>query len=204
MAAITIPTNGVRAANAYAVIWSNGGFAWRPTAAASAAVGSQAFSEFSNPASEILDSGGVRTGTYGVAIDPALPAGYYPLVELRQRSGGVGTETALDDVIGVADLDWDGTGVVSLSSRLAAAAYTTPPTAAQNADGLIARSIAGGTDGGRTVGQAFAAARNKVAFDMPAAGQFTVYGLDDVTPLWTGTYARGANTLGPLTSTDPA
>lgn len=72
------------------------------------------------------------------------------------------------------------------------------------ADRVLTRNVAGGSDGGRTVREALAATRNKVAFDVPAPGQFTVYAEDDTTPLWTGTYSRGANTLGPLTATDPA
>lgn len=72
------------------------------------------------------------------------------------------------------------------------------------ADTLIGRNIAGGSSGGRTVRQALAASRNRIALDVPASGQFTVYAEDDMTPLWTGTYTRGANTLGPLTHVDPA
>lgn len=78
------------------------------------------------------------------------------------------------------------------------------PTAAQAADKVLGRSLAGGSDGGRTVADALRASRNKVAFDVPAAGQFTVYAEDDATPAWVGTYSRGANTLGPLTGTDPS
>ncbi len=78
------------------------------------------------------------------------------------------------------------------------------PTNAENADKLLGRNHEGGADGGRTVSQCLAASRNKVAFEVPGAGQFTVYAADDTTPLWTGTYTRGATTLGPLTATDPA
>jgi hypothetical protein len=76
------------------------------------------------------------------------------------------------------------------------------PTANENADALIGRNIAGGSSTGRTVGQALAAQRNKVAFDVPSAGQFTVYATDDVTPLWTGTYTTAAGN--PVTAIDPA
>ncbi len=71
------------------------------------------------------------------------------------------------------------------------------------ADAHIARNIAGGSSTGRIVAHVYAAQRNKVAFDVPAAGQFTVYGTDDTTTLWTGTYVAtvGAN---PVTSIDPA
>lgn len=77
------------------------------------------------------------------------------------------------------------------------------PVASENADALLARNIAGGSDGGRTVAEALAAARNKVAFDVPSAGQFTVYATDDVTPLWTGTYTRSGAAVNALTTVDP-
>lgn len=70
------------------------------------------------------------------------------------------------------------------------------------ADAILARSVQGGSSGARTVGQALAALRNKVAFDVPGAGQFTVFDTDDTTPLWTGTYTAtpGAS---PITVLDP-
>lgn len=71
------------------------------------------------------------------------------------------------------------------------------------ADKLLGRAIAGGVDGGRTVAQALAQLRNKVLFDVPAAGEFTVYAADDATPLWTGTYVRGPSHWGPLVGVDP-
>jgi hypothetical protein len=71
------------------------------------------------------------------------------------------------------------------------------------ADALIGRNIKGGSSAGRTVGQALAAQRNKVAFDVPAPGQFTVFDTDDTTPLWTGTYTASAG-ANPVTVLDPA
>lgn len=71
------------------------------------------------------------------------------------------------------------------------------------ADKLLGRNLAGGSDGGRTVQDALRTSRNKIQFDVPSAGQFTVYAEDDITPAWTGTYLRGPNNLGPLTQTDP-
>lgn len=105
-------------------------------------------------------------------------------VQGKVLGGGAGTITAA----GVWALDGTGAAI---------------PTANQNADGLLARNIAGGSSTGRTVRQALAAQRNKVAFDVPVAGQFTVYAEDDSTPLWTGTYTAtpGAN---PVTAIDPA
>ncbi len=58
------------------------------------------------------------------------------------------------------------------------------PTAAQNADKLLGRNLAGGLDGGRTVQQALRALRN---LRQIIAGIFTVFREDDVTPDWTAT-----------------
>jgi hypothetical protein len=76
-----------------------------------------------------------------------------------------------------------------IATRLAASAYTTPPTAVQNADALLARNEAGGSSTGRTVGQAIARLRNRVAV---VAGVLTVYAEDDVTPLWTAAVTTAA------------
>ena len=78
-----------------------------------------------------------------------------------------------------------------------------PPSATAIADALLGRNLAGGSSTGRTVSQCLASLRNKVAFDVPANGQFTVYAEDDTTPLWTGTYTAtaGAN---PVTAIDPS
>lgn len=73
------------------------------------------------------------------------------------------------------------------------------PTAAQNADALLGRNLAGGSDGGRTVRDALRASRNKSAID---GGTLTIYQEDDSTPAWTAavnTEARDA-----LQSIDPA
>lgn len=77
-------------------------------------------------------------------------------------------------------------------------------TRRQTADAVLGRNLAGGSDGGRMVKDSLRAGRNKISFDVPVAGQFTVYAEDDATPAWTGTYTRGSSNLGPLTVTDPA
>src|SRR5689334_4200555 len=48
-------------------------------------------------------------------------------------------------------------------------------SAKEMADAFMLRSIATRADGGRTVQDALRACRNKVAFDVPSAGMFTVY-----------------------------
>ena len=70
------------------------------------------------------------------------------------------------------------------------------PTAAENADALLARNIAGGSNGGRDVTSALRVLRNRV--DLTPAGAptvATVYAEDDTTQVWpatVGTSARDA------------
>lgn len=61
------------------------------------------------------------------------------------------------------------------------------PTKEQNADALLGRNIAGGSDGGRDVTSALRATRNRVVID---GSTITVYAEDDTTPAWTGTVTR--------------
>lgn len=104
--------------------------------------------------------------------------------------------TVTTDISGLVATNLDTT----VSSRLASASYTTPPTTAQNADALLARNIEGGSNGGRTVTSALQPLRNKVT---SAAGTLTVYAQDDTTVSWTSalTTDPAAN---PIVSSDPA
>lgn len=79
----------------------------------------------------------------------------------------------------------------------------TPADSAGIADRMLGRSIAGGTDGGRTVAQALAASRNRVVVDAATSPPtLTVYDVDDTTVLWTArvTTSRGD----PISGIDPA
>lgn len=111
----------------------------------------------------------------------------------------------------------------TISSRLASASYTAPldaagtrsavglasanldtqlaalPTATENADALLGRNVAGGSDGTRTVSQALYVLRNKTAI---SGGTLTVYGTDDATPSFTATVGTTAGD--PISSIDPA
>lgn len=101
-------------------------------------------------------------------------------------SGGGSAPTATENAQAV----WS-YGLRSLSQAV--------PTAAQNADALLGRNLAGGSDGGRTVRDALRASRNKSAIE---GGTLTIYQEDDATPAWTAavnTEAREA-----LQSIDPA
>ncbi|MAF43444.1 MAG: hypothetical protein CMI54_04645 [Parcubacteria group bacterium] len=73
-------------------------------------------------------------------------------------------------------------------------------TAAEIADGVLDRSLAGGSDGGRTVQDALRANRNRVVID-PVGNTITVYEEDDTTVAWSGSITQGARD--PLNSVDP-
>lgn len=78
--------------------------------------------------------------------------------------------------------------------------YTTsaPPTAAQVADKILGRSLAGGEDGGRTVQDALRVLRNKSSI---SAGTLTVCEEDDTTPAWTAAVTTAAGD--PISAIDP-
>ena len=88
---------------------------------------------------------------------------------------------------------------VAVSTRLATAGYTTPPTAAENADKVLGRNLAGGSDGGRTVQDALRASRNKTAI---SGSTLTVYAEDDTTPAWEATVTTAERDA--LSGIDPA
>lgn len=77
------------------------------------------------------------------------------------------------------------------------------PTASENADALLARNIAGGSDGGRDVTSALRALRNRIELTPSGAPTTaTVYAEDDATPAWTA--AVGTSSRDALASVDPA
>lgn len=105
----------------------------------------------------------------------------------------------------------DNTSVIKLRSRLplvgAPVAFSGGKIAASlddtergaAADKLIGRRINGGADGGRTIGSAFAAIRNKVTIE---GSTLTVFDVDDTTILYTAVVTYVARN--PLGSVDPA
>ncbi len=104
--------------------------------------------------------------------------------------------TVTTDVSSLVTANLDAT----VSSRLASAGYTAPPTPAQNADGLLVRNLAGGSDGGRTVQDALRPSRNKVTV---LAGTVTVYEEDDTTAAWSGAVSTDPAAQ-PIVTVDPA
>lgn len=109
-------------------------------------------------------------------------------------TGAVGSVTGLT----ASNLD------TTVSSRLASASYTTPPTAIANADALLDRDMSTGTDSGsttvRTARQALRAIRNKTTF---AASTLTVTKEDDSTTSWTAAVSTDVAAL-PIVGIDPA
>lgn len=120
--------------------------------------------------------------------------------------------TAIDDLLdtempaltaAVADLPTNAELATALGTAddatLAAIAALSIPTAAQNADALLDRNIAGGSNGGRDVTSALRAIRNKVSI---SAGTLTVTEEDDTTSAWTAAVVTTAGD--PISSVDPA
>jgi hypothetical protein len=82
---------------------------------------------------------------------------------------------------------------------LAAIAALSIPTAAQNADALLGRNVAGGSSTGRTVSEAFFFLRNRWII---SGGTLTVYATDDTTSSWTATITQTAGN--PVSESNPA
>ena len=155
------------------------------------------------PAISVYKDGSTTESTAGVSLT----------VDVDSRTGLhlVTIDTSADGAFYAAGSDFDvviTTGTVDSISVVGTkvggfTTKTTPaPTSAEIADKLLGRSLAGGADGGRTVRDALRPMRNKVAFDVPSAGQFTVFAEDDVTPAWTGTYTVSVG-ASPVTVLDP-
>jgi hypothetical protein len=120
------------------------------------------------------------TGLYGGTIDTAgFPPGQY-IIHLR------GTVSAAKTIACV------------FVFEIATAAP--PPTPAEIADQLLARNLAGGADGGRTVRDALRLLRNRAAI---VGDTLTVYREDDATPAWTAALTTNANAA-PVVEVDPA
>jgi hypothetical protein len=95
---------------------------------------------------------------------------------------------------------------VAISSRSAYAGLTVAEAAAI-ADKILTRNTGGGSDAGftlnaRSVSNAIRSLGNKVAFDVPAPGQYTIFDETDGNAIRTGTYTVAA--VNPVTVLDPA
>ena len=91
----------------------------------------------------------------------------------------------------------------AISTRLATAGYTVPPTAIENADGYLDRDMSVGADtNARSPRNALRALRNKVDRNV-GTGTITVMKEDDATTAWTAASTADA-AANPIVSIDPA
>lgn len=126
-------------------------------------------------------------GTGGVTITAGLTGNV-----TGNLSGSVGSVTAgVSVAVG---------GIASTSFAAGAidAAALANSAGQDVADRVLARNIAGGSDGGRDVTSALRPLRNRAGI---AAGTLTVYQEDDVTPAWTAAVTTTAGD--PLSEVDP-
>jgi len=88
---------------------------------------------------------------------------------------------------------------VAVSTRMASGAVALDAAGREAiADAILARNIAGGANGGRTVGEAHAFVRSRWNI---VGTTLTVYANDDTTALWTGEIVPGPG--GVITGMDP-
>ena len=121
---------------------------------------------------------GVTLLNSGVTINNALYSGVTVRVDPTQSSSGV--------TVGVANIApnlYSGVSVEVMNINSA--------TGSAIADRTLARSLAGGTDGGRTVQDALRSLRNRVTI---AGSAMTVYTEDDATSAWTASISTTADT----------
>lgn len=117
-------------------------------------------------------------------------------------SGGHGVQ-ATRGTSGADDLFLTNSDAPTLNATVTGSAFAAATNTAI-ADAMLGRNLAGGSDGGRTVKDALRSLRNKIAFDVPSVGQFTVFDETDGVAAWTGTYTRSGTSVNALTITDPA
>ncbi len=140
---------------------------------------------------------GAATVTLDASQPNYAPAKAGDAMTLTSAYDAAKTALATSDLVMTAGKVWalDGNGN-------AIAAASDVPTAAQNADKLLGRNLAGGSDGVRTVCDALRPSRNKVVVDV-VAKTITVYAEDDATIAWTGMLTTDSSAA-PITALDPA
>lgn len=148
-------------------------------------------------------TGYALTSAYDAAKTAATQASVDDLPTNAELATALGTadDAVLSAIAALNNLSSAGAQAAAAAALTAYGAATGAqvPTAAQNADKILGRNIAGGSDGGRDVTSALRAVRNKVTVD---ATTITVYQEDDTTSAWTGTATRTEG-LDPLETVDP-
>lgn len=141
-------------------------------------------------------------------VESNMAGGRIELYDVSVRSAGTGAKDVLQQLGAVVAgrVAYDPAKVTGTVTIVPAANLSADERGAA-ADKYLYRSLVGGADGvqgDRIVLEALRPGRNKVLFDVPAPGQFTVFKENDTDPAWVGTYTRAANTVGPLVGVDPA
>jgi hypothetical protein len=156
-----------------------------------------AFSSFDNT-TDALEALRDNVGTNGAALSLAKTTNITGFNDVSAAQVNAEADTALADV----GLTTTITGRidVAVSTRLASASYTTPPTATENADALLKRDMSAVTgEAARSPLNAFRFNRNKFTI---SGGTLTVYEEDDTTVAWTATITQTAGD--PVSASDPA
>lgn len=211
----TIYRQIVRASDGY--IYNGSAFAAVPTAASWSSY-SSALVEQSTTQYYYGDFPSIAAGLHNVYLylqSGGSPATTDTLLEVQTIDWGGSAETTVTSRLAsssyTAPLDAAGTrtavGLASanLDIQLAAIAsyidteIAALPTAAQIADKILGRNIAGSSDGGRTVTEALRVLRNRWT---RTDDTLTVYAEDDSTTSWTSTLTT-SDTLDPVSESNP-
>jgi hypothetical protein len=172
----------------------------RATPAQVNAEADQALADYDGPTKAELDAAVAPLATAGsVAALAADLVAVLQAVDTEVAAILVDTDVTIPGLIAALDTLIDGVKAKTDNLPAAPAAVSDIPTAVQNADALLGRSIAGGANGGRTVTSALRRLRNRVAI---AGGTLSVYQENDSTVDHTAAVTTAAGN--PITEVDPA
>jgi len=136
-------------------------------------------------------------GTGGVTLSATLGANAIAATSIA--TGAITNAKFAAGAIDAAAIAADAITAAKIAADAIGASELAADAAAEIADKILGRSIAGGSDGGRTVTQALRAVRNRVAI---SGGTMTVYQEDDSTSSWTAAVTTTAGN--PISQIDPA
>lgn len=166
-----------------------GGTAWAETGLAPI----RSFTAQAGGASSItLDAGASSTNDFynGLTVVTVAGTGAGQVNPIATAAGSYNGTTKVATVVNA----W----LVVPDATTKAVLVPSADTAYDIADAIIGRNVAGGSNGGRTVGQSLARLRNRVVL---SGGVLTVYDVDDSTSLWTGAVTTAAGN--PVTEVNP-
>jgi hypothetical protein len=137
--------------------------------------------------------------TSGTSTDQLSVSSGKVLLQPTQSGVTIPAVTVVGSVAGSVGSVAGGVTVTTNNDKTGYSLTVTPPTAVQVADAMLGRSIAGGSDGGRTVKDALRFLRNKWSI---VGNILTVTTEDDVTEAWTSQLSTTVNAA-PVTGSDP-